>query len=90
MLFALLVVCAGAVVVLKYLLPRMSGLKKWQKGDTFELVSRFNLDYKRTIYLVRVGKKYLVLGGAEGGLQLLAELPEGDVTTREHHGSKIA
>jgi len=74
MLFALVVVCAGAVLLLKYILPRMSGAKKWQKDSHFELVSRFHLDYKKTLYLVRVGKKHLVLGGAEHNLTLLKEL----------------
>ncbi|MDP2599985.1 MAG: flagellar biosynthetic protein FliO [Deltaproteobacteria bacterium] len=83
MLFALVVVCAGAVLLLKYVLPRISGAKKWQKNGHFELVSRFTLDYKKTLYLVRVGKKHLVLGGAEHNLTLLKEWEQSEIESLE-------
>lgn len=38
------------------------------------LVGRLPLDQKRAIYLVRVGKQVLVVGGSEGGLVKLGEL----------------
>ncbi|MDO8527191.1 MAG: flagellar biosynthetic protein FliO [Deltaproteobacteria bacterium] len=83
MLIVLVVVCVGAVVVLRYVLPKMSWAKKWQKSGHFELIDRFGLDNKRTLYLVRVGKKYLVVGGGEQSLNLLAELPHAEVEIQQ-------
>lgn len=74
MLFALVVVSVVAVLVLRYVLPKLAWARKFQKTGNFELIDRFGLDFRRTIYLVRVGKKYLVLGGSEGGLHCLSEL----------------
>ena len=75
----LLIVCAGAVVVLRFILPRMMGNKRWNKEGHFELISRFGLDIRKSLYLVRVGKKFFLLGGAEQGLHLLSEVSEEDL-----------
>lgn len=40
------------------------------------LVGRLALDAKRSVYLVRVGRRVLVLGGSEAGLTSLAELSD--------------
>ncbi len=80
MLLVLLVVCAGAVVVLRVVLPRMMGNKQWNKQGHFELIARYGLDMRKALYLVRVGKKFFILGGAEQGLHLLAEVSKDDIT----------
>jgi len=74
MLFALVIVSVAAVLILRYVLPKLSWARKFQKTGNFELIDRFGLDFRRAIYLVRVGKKYLVLGGSESGLHCLSEL----------------
>ena len=84
MLLTLAVVCIVAVILLRFVVPKLSWARKWQKSGNFELVDRFGLDYKRAIYLVRVGKKHLVLGGSDQGLHLLKELAPEDVHTKEH------
>ena len=79
MLFILLLVCIGAVLILKIFLPRFLGNKRFNKGGHFELIARYGLDVRRALYLVRVGKKYFVLGGAEQGLNLLAEVSKDEL-----------
>lgn len=79
MLLVLLLVCLGAVVALRFFLPRMMGNKRWNKEGHFELISRYALDVRRALYLVRVGKKFFVLGGAEQGLHLLTEVSKDDL-----------
>ena len=74
MLATLAVVCIVAVLILRFVLPKLSWARKWQKTGNFELVDRFGLDYKRALYLVRVGKKHLVLGGTDQNLSLLTEI----------------
>lgn len=79
MLFILLLVCVGAVVALRFVLPRMMGNKRFNKSGHFELLARYSLDFRRALYLVRVGKKYFVVGGAEQGLHLLSEISKDDL-----------
>jgi flagellar biogenesis protein FliO len=43
------------------------------------LRGRLALDGRRAVYLVEVAGKVLVLGAGEGGIQKLAELPEGSL-----------
>lgn len=74
MLIALLIVCAGAVLFLRYLLPRLAWTKKWQKPGYCELISTFGLDAGRTLYLVKVGKKILLLASQGQGLNLISEI----------------
>lgn len=81
MLLMLLIVCVGAVVVLRFVLPRTMGNKKWNKEGHFELIARYGLDMRRALYLVRVGKKFFVLGGAEQGLHLLSEVSKDDLAS---------
>ncbi|OGQ05548.1 MAG: hypothetical protein A3F82_02620 [Deltaproteobacteria bacterium RIFCSPLOWO2_12_FULL_44_12] len=82
MLLALVVVCVGAILILRFVLPRLAFAKKWQKDGHFELISRFGLDFRRTLYLVRVGKRYLVLGGTDQNVQLLTELSPGEANDK--------
>lgn len=79
MLLALAVVCVLAVLILKYVVPRLSWTKKWQSNGYFEVVSRFNLDQKRTLHLVKVCNRYLLLGGSDTGLSLITELSQEEV-----------
>lgn len=74
MLLALVVVCVAAVLILRYLLPKLSWAKKWQKGNQMELLARYGLDPNCAIYLVRIGKRYFALGGGEQGLHLITEV----------------
>lgn len=71
-MITLLAICALAVVVL-------FGFRRVGVGRSVgpaELVGRLPLDGRRAVYLVRIGKTVLVLGGSEAGMTKLAELPE--------------
>jgi flagellar protein FliO/FliZ len=46
-----------------------------------ELVGRLPLDARRTIYLVKIGTRVLVLGAGEGGLRLLTRIAAEDLPT---------
>lgn len=81
MLVALVVVCLGAVLILRYVIPRLAWTKKWQRGKDFELVSRFGLDPRHVLYLVRIGKRFFALGGGEKGVSLLTEVPKEEMET---------
>lgn len=74
MLAALFLVCLGAVVFLRFFLPRLIGNRRWNKQNHFEILSRFALDARRALYLMRIGKRYFVIGSAESGLNLISEI----------------
>lgn len=79
MLFALMVVSLGAVVILRYLVPRLSWTRKMQKSGPFELISRFGLDAGLALYLIKVGRRYLLLGGGNQGVRFLTEVNRDEI-----------
>lgn len=79
MLLVLLIVCIGAVVALKFFLPRFLGNRRFNKGEHFELIARYCLDIRRALYLVRIGKKFFVLGGSEHGMNLISEVSKDEL-----------
>lgn len=84
----LLLVCVGAVVALRFLLPRFLSNKRFNKGGHFELIARYGLDMRKALYLVRVGKRFFVLGGAEQGLRLLSEIDPSDLGERREEKNR--
>jgi len=78
MLFFLLLVCVLAVVVLRFLMPRVSGYRG-QTGELFEIISRFPLEARKTLYLVRVGQEYHLLGVGEHNINFLAKIEKHEV-----------
>lgn len=77
MLVALVVVCAIAYVALRYglrwLAPRRGG------GQRMEVIEHCSLGGSKGLWIVRVGERRYLLGGAEGGISMLAELEPGEL-----------
>jgi flagellar biogenesis protein FliO len=63
----------GLVALGKKFLPKSMGMFK---SPAMELLGRSYLDPKRCVYLLRVGKRMLIVGGAENGLCALGEIVE--------------
>lgn len=63
----------GLVVLGKKFLPKSMGMFK---SPAMELLGRSYLDPKRCVYLLKVGKRMLIVGGAENGLCSLGEIVE--------------
>jgi flagellar biogenesis protein FliO len=78
-LLALAGVLVIAIVVLRYLLPRFGGVAAVPQGP-FRLLARFPLEPKRSLYLVQVGKAYLVLSSSESGVQQIAKLDPSEMS----------
>ena len=76
MLLVLGIVSVGAVLVLKYAVPRIGAMKRFQQGKCFSVLARYTLEPGKSLYLVNVGKRYLVLGAADHGISLLGEVTE--------------
>ena len=74
LVLALAAVCLLAWAVLRWAARRGLGVGS-KPGSSLEVLERVALDPKRTLYLLRAGKRVLVVGAADGaGLQMLAEL----------------
>ena len=79
MIAALIVVCIFAVVILKYVAPRMGLFKRFSGGKYIELIARQSLDQRKHLYVVRVGDRYALVGSSDHGVNLVMELKEEDV-----------
>ena len=71
----LVVMCALAIVVL--FIARRAGLGA-ARGP-IRLVGQLPLDPRRSVYLVQVASKVMVVGVAEGGMTKLGELDDSDL-----------
>lgn len=65
---ATVTVFAGALWLATVGLRRVGATRE---GGPLEILARRSLDTRRSIWLVRVGKRVLVVGGSEGGLTRL-------------------
>jgi len=69
------------MLILKYAVPRVG--KSLHKGQYFHILGRYTLEPKKSLYLVNIGKRYLVIGTAENGINLVTE-----VSREEAEGEK--
>jgi len=75
MLFVLAIVSILALLILKYAVPRFGFLKPFhQRGRYFTVLGRYSLEPKKSLYLVNIGKRYLVIGTADHGISLITEI----------------
>jgi len=83
-LLVLVFVCALAFVVIR-LLPRQAGLGA--AGSMLRIVDRLPLDQRRSLYVVKVAGRWLLVGSSEGGVQLISEL---DPEIAEQEAERVA
>jgi flagellar protein FliO/FliZ len=67
-------VCLLAYAILKWGLGRLVG--NTQADGEMEILSRLGVGPNRSIMVVRVGPRFLVIGSTETGISLLSELSE--------------
>jgi len=81
----LVVVCVLAIIFLKYVLPRLGVTRGGQRGRFFKVHGRYQLEARKSLYVVEVGGRYLVIGCADHGIKLITELsPEEAMGDRGH------
>jgi flagellar protein FliO/FliZ len=81
-LLALGAVCVIAYVVLRWGAKRLYGVGR--QGQRLRLVERLPLEPRRSLYLVEVAGRVLLIGSSESGVTLVAEIEreeEGDAPT---------
>lgn len=80
MLLVLVVVVVFAILVLKYVVPRLGALHaRGFRGEWIEVVARRSLEPKRHLWIVKVGKRHFLLGSADGSINPIAELEARDL-----------
>ncbi|HEY6560358.1 MAG TPA: flagellar biosynthetic protein FliO [Polyangiaceae bacterium] len=75
-LISVIAICALAVLAIWGIGRAGAG----RSAGPLQLVGRLPLDGRRAVYLVRIGKTVLVLGGSEAGINKLAEVPSDSVS----------
>lgn len=78
-----MLILLGIIVLLGFVLIRFVGnvgRPRGRGGDRhFEILSWLKIEPKKTIYLVRIGKRTFALGAAESQLNLIAEMNDEDL-----------
>jgi flagellar protein FliO/FliZ len=76
MLLILGIVTVLAILVLKYAVPHIGMVKRFQRGKYFRVLGRYVLEPRRSLYLIEVSGRYLVIGVADHGINLITEVSE--------------
>ncbi len=79
MIIVLVIVCVVAVLVLKYMVPKLSLIRHRAQGECITIVSRRSLDPKRHVWIIAVGKRHFLIGSGDAGITCLAELTAQDL-----------
>lgn len=79
MIFALIIVCIVAIVILKYAVPRTGLLKKFTGGKYISIIARHSLDHRKHLFIIKVGSKYMLIGAADHGINLIRDLDARDI-----------
>ena len=74
LLFVLAGVLLMAYVVTRHWLPRMMGAGRPAIGP-MSVVARYTIEPRKTLYIVRAGSEYVLLGCSEGQISFLKDLP---------------
>jgi flagellar protein FliO/FliZ len=83
MLLVLGIVCVAAILFLKYVMPRTGLMRAIQKGQYFTVLGRYQLEPRKSLYVVEVSGRYLVIGASDHGISLVTELTEDQAKKRE-------
>ena len=71
-IFALALVCGLAYLIFRVILPRLA--VSYGSNNMVRVVDRIGLDARRSLFVIEVAGKWMLLSSSEGGVQLIAEL----------------
>jgi flagellar protein FliO/FliZ len=77
MVISLALVCGVAWLALKWGAKRLAA-PTGASADRMRVIARLPIEPRRSVVVVRVGQRTLVLGSSEAGLETLAELSPGE------------
>ena len=79
MMGALVVVCILAVVILRYVVPKLGAYKRYSSNQHMQIIARHHLDQKKNLYIVKIGTKYALIGASDHNVNFLMDLKREDV-----------
>jgi flagellar protein FliO/FliZ len=84
-IFALAFVCGLAYVIFRWVLPRLSVARS--SNSMVRIVDRLGLDARKSLYVIEVAGRWLLVASSEAGVQLIAEL---EATSAEEAEREVA
>lgn len=83
MLLILGIVTILAILMLKYAVPHIGFMRRLEHGKFFKVMYKFGLEPKKNLYVIKAGKRYLMIGTSDNAITLLTELDEKEVNEEE-------
>lgn len=80
-------VCGLAYVIFRWVLPRLSAVRS--PGGMVRVVDRVGLDARKSLYVIEVTGRWLLIGVSESGVQLLSELDARSAEEAEQEAAKL-
>ena len=71
-LFALALVCGLAYAIFRWVLPRLQVTRS--ANSMIRIVDRVALDTRKSMFVIEVGGRWLLVASSEAGVQLISEL----------------
>ena len=79
------IVILSVYITLNFGLRRLLGIASVPRGPgVVEVVERIPLDQKRAMFVIKAAGEYLLIGGGDGNLQLIAKLDPAEVERLQH------
>ncbi len=75
----MVLICVLAFVAIRWVFPRMIRSPLGRKNSALQIVGRYALEPRKSVYLLRVGRKHFVVGAGERELHALGELDTTDL-----------
>ena len=84
-MLALGLVCGIAYAVFRWILPRLSLARS--ASSMVRVVDRINLDARKSLYVIEVAGRWMLIASSEAGVHLVSEL---DAKTAEEAAEEVA
>ena len=84
-MLALALVCGIAYVVFRWILPRLSLARS--SNSMVRVVDRIHLDARKSLYVVEVAGRWMLIASSEAGIHLVSEL---DAKSAEEAADEVA
>lgn len=80
-IFALALVCGLAYLIFRVILPRLA--VNYGSKNMVRVVDRIGLEARKSLYVIEVAGKWMLVASSESGVQFIAELDPADARLAE-------
>ena len=86
-LLALGLVCGLAYVIFRWMLPRLNVARS--TGGMVRIVDRVGLDARKSLFVIEVAGRWLLVAASEAGVQLVSELDAASAEEAEREAARV-